>query len=149
MSSPIVKNALFVTEYSYFSTVFRPIPARQTANGCFFYGKSDRADIEPEDLIRILALCGQKDDGYVARFSQFRDKAYPVPDRHHNVRKHEMYILVFDKSERLGAVISLKNCIRGVGELYFQSVDDVFFIVAYQNVIHDGSPFSFLGTIIS
>ena len=53
-----------------------------------------RADVEAEDLIRVLAFRREQNDGDVARSAQPRQCFDPVHTGHHDVQQHELNVFL-------------------------------------------------------
>ena len=98
-----------------------------------------RPHVEAQDLIRVLALGSQQDHRHVTHLPELCQSGNPVHLRHHNVQQHQMDVLPLQGIQSLLTRVGLQQMVVRIGQVDFQRVDDVLFIVADQDVIH-GAP---------
>ena len=95
-----------------------------------------RPDVQAQDLVRVLALGGEEDNGHVAPLPQLGGGPDAVQLGHHHVHQDEMDLVLLHSPDGLPAVIGLQGAIALAGEIDVQGGDDVLVVVADQNGIH-------------
>ena len=53
-----------------------------------------RADVQPQDLVVVLALCGEDNDGDGAFLADLERGADPIQTRHHDIDNQEVHLLL-------------------------------------------------------
>ena len=104
-----------------------------------------RPDVQPQDLVGVLALGGEKDDGDVLRLPQLGGGPNPVQPRHHDVHEDEVDLVLLYHVQGLDAVIGVIRLIAVAGEIDVQGRDDVPVVVTDQNIVQKGSLLRFHG----
>ena len=95
-----------------------------------------RADVETQNLIGVFAFRREKNHGNIAYLPDFGKGGHTVLDGHHYVHKNEVYVFPFDNAQSLFAVACGIEFIRRVGKIYFERVNNIFFVVANKQVVH-------------
>ena len=98
-----------------------------------------RPHVQPQDLIRVLALGGQQDHRHIAHLPELRKGGDAVHLRHHDVQQHQVDVLPVQDVQGLLAGVGLQKTIVRICQIDLQGVDDVPLVVADQNVVH-GAP---------
>ena len=100
-----------------------------------------RTHVQPQNLVGVLALGGEADDGHIAQLAQLGGGGDAVHTGHHDVHEHQVELVLLEQVNGLLAGVSTGDAVAFAGEVYFQSGYDVVIIVANENLIHEKSPF--------
>ena len=95
-----------------------------------------RTDVQPEDLVRVLAFCRQQDDRQIVGLAQLDRGVNAVHHGHHDVHQHEMDVLLGEDVQRLLAGVGAECAVTFGTEVDFQRGHNVALVVADQNVVH-------------
>ena len=96
-----------------------------------------RADVQPQDLVRVLALGREEDDGDVAPLPQPGGGPNPVQLGHHNIHQDQVDLIPLHSLDGLQAVVCLQCAVALAGEVDVQRGYDVPIIVTDQDGVHN------------
>ena len=99
-----------------------------------------RAQVQAEDLVRVLALGRQKDHRHVAVLPQTAERGDAVQAGHHDVQQHQLHLLPGEKCQRLLSVMGAEGLVALRLQIDFQRRDDIPLVVADQHLVHACAP---------
>lgn len=88
-----------------------------------------RADVQPEDLVGVLALRRQQNHRQVVGLAQLHRGVDAVHHRHHDVHQHEVDFLFGEDVQRLLARVGAECAVALGAEVNFQRGNDVALVV--------------------
>ena len=95
------------------------------------------ADVEPQNLVRVLAFGGEEDNGDVGGLPQTGRGPDAVQIGHHHIHENEVDVVGAHHFQRLEPVIGVESTIPFAGEVDVQRRNNVFIVITDQNVVHN------------
>ena len=95
-----------------------------------------RADVEPQHLVAVFALSGQENDGDVGELANLRHGSETVHLGHHDIEENEVDILFGCDGKGFPPGLCFENAVSLRSQINFQRRENVFLVVADQNVVH-------------
>jgi len=121
----------------------RGVAAQLRAYPChYFDGVEGLGDViicphvQTKDFVCILAFCRQQDDRDVGSFPEFRRCGDAIHQGHHDIHQNQMDVIFCHHFQSLLPCVCGEDVVVFCGQVNGQGGNDVFFVVADQNVIH-------------
>jgi hypothetical protein len=105
-----------------------------------------RADFQADDLVDVVVTGGQHDHRHAGGLAQLAADGQAVHFRHHDIQDDEVGVDGARLLQRLLAVVRLFDAKTLIAQVQTCQLDDVFFVVDYQDCVghnsETGRPFS-------
>ena len=111
----------------------RPNPGLQLQNVEGFCNIVIRSALKAHQLVRVLALGGEHDDGHIGELPDPHTCLLPVQLRHHHIQNDEIEAAVAGQLHGGGTVIGTLHLVPLVLQIEFHAFDQQLFVINHQN----------------
>ena len=96
-----------------------------------------RPNVQPQNLVRVLGLGGENNDGDTAALPNLKGCPDTVQFRHHNVHDQQVNVLLFQHLNGLFSVVGLVDMMVVLAQIDLYGVNNFSVIVAYKYIRHN------------